>query len=147
MFSEDQGVYCLATGTSFSLTSNISSVTSQLVDGNCDNSSIDENVNKSPLVYSNVTKLSLFDLTPKPVNRIENRRILNANNEEEVAVVDNYDFGMNTWVYSNYVSNCMGGGQQRREKISLSDENESIDSIESSASPSSFIQVNNECII
>jgi len=41
---------------------------------------------------------------------------------------------MRTWVYSNYVSNCV---EKTREKISLSDENDSLDSIEFS----------NECII
>jgi len=132
LFSEasDQGVYCLATGTSFSLTSNISSVTSQLVDSedidqlnSSGKSSMISVVNDLVNEQTNMTKLSLFDLTPKPL-RLEN-------------VIDfrqSMDSGMKTWVYSNYLSNCV---EKRREKISLSDENESLDSIEFSS----------ECII
>jgi len=133
LFSEasDQGVYCLATGISFSLTSNISSVTSQLVDSehvdqlnSSGKSSMLSAENGMIYEQTNVTKLSLFDLTPKPLRLEKMLEVRQAMSSSD----------MRTWVYSNYVSNCV---EKTREKISLSDENDSLDSIEFS----------NECII
>jgi hypothetical protein len=64
--SDDHGVYCLATGNSF--TSNISSVTnSQCVDNEV-NAYFRENNQSKRL---NKTRLSLFDLTPTPVKLTE----------------------------------------------------------------------------
>ena len=161
--SEDQGVYCLATGTSFSLSSNISSVTSHCVDP-------DNNLNstcKSPVVDkcrdlvssfngNNNTKLSLFDLTPQPL-RLTKSKVLyhetNFDNNQDIYIAHQIierslaretntrlSNEMQTWIYSNYVSNCV---ENKKEKISLSDENDSIDSAQ-------FAQVaatQNECII
>ena len=122
----------MATGESFSGTSNISSVTSQFVD-------IEEvmvGARGAPSVeYSlprklghDATRLSLFDLTPRGVGT---RQGVWTNGDaasfSEYVYAVPASVGMREYIYGNYVVNCVEVG---REKISLSDENDSIDSRE-----------------
>ena len=46
---------------------------------------------------------------------------------------------MNNWILGNYVSNCL---ENKKQKISLSDDNESIASLHSNR-----FNINKECII
>lgn len=167
--SEDQGVYCLATGESFSLTSNISSVTSQFVDTDeIELRNLNTSDKSSFVEYSlpkknmhNATKLSLFDLTPQPLKlsaAVQQQRaypLMNTDNygsEYVYAVPASVDISvarsknsrlsneMQNYIYSNYIANCV---ELKREKISLSDENDSIDSLEFIRSQ----ECSQECII
>ena len=169
LVSEDQGVYCLATGTSFSLTSNISSVTSQFVDGDNNNvtkldiSNLNDSENsrfemKSVNSYLSPnpierTRLSLFDLTPTPLRLTKSKKfeinnqvlcdkefyLLNQNLNFQQADSHRLSDEMKNWIFTNFVSNCV---ENKKEKISLTDENESIGS-------TSIMRMDeeNECII
>jgi len=152
---EEQGVYCIATGMSFNLTSsNISSVTnSQFVDDNYQmnigspvSSSSSSNVNyiSSPrFQHTNCTKLSLFDLTPNPqrlINKMpalkleENRVVIETGDKIEI------DENMKQWIFVNYNFNCNSDLVNEKSRPTL---------LDASCAMSNVIEshCSNECII
>jgi hypothetical protein len=153
--NEEQGVYCIATGMSFNLTSsNISSVTnSQFVDDNYQmnigspvSSSSSSNVNyiSSPrFQHNNCTKLSLFDLTPNPqrlINKMpafkleENRVVIETSDKIEI------DENMKQWIFVNYNFNCNSDLVNEKSRPTL---------LDASCAMSNVIEshCSNECII
>ena len=142
-YSDDHGVYCLATGTS--LMSNISSAThSQLVDGEVSECSIELSDDLiSHLSPIDRTRLSLFELTTNNYHLAnstysiaENSEILNQRFQSK----QNSSQDMKKWILTNYNFNRTNNQRNDMRCISLSDE---------SANSSNLIQLdsNSECII
>lgn len=106
--SEDQGVYCLATGTSFSMSSNISSVTnSQFVDtdfSHDDSSNASLTTNNIPVSPINSTRFSLFDMTPMRSNR--NQLEVGCTFLNELNANTQISQDMKVWIMQNYYQNC-----------------------------------------
>ena len=150
--NEEQGVYCIATGMSFSLTSNISSVTnSQFVDDNyqmnigspvSSSSSSDLNfIASSKFQNTNCTKLSLFDLTPNHNRLVKKNPAMKL--EEKKEVIENnieMDENMKKWIFINYNFNCNSDLIKEKNKPTLLDTSCAISNVHNSNS-------SNECII
>ena len=156
----NHGAYCLATGVSFSMTSNISSVTnSQFVDdyqmniGSPVSSSSSSNVSyvMSPACRVDRTKLSLFDLTPNPQRMHDNNCYPTplaklkpgkklASNVENLLDKDEIDENMKKWIFVNYNFNCNNQEDKERNKPTL---------LDTSSAMSNLMQIDslNECII
>jgi hypothetical protein len=115
--SEDQGIYCIATGLStYSVSSNFSSVSnSHCADMACCNDTsrdlsqmesyeIDNanNINNNNNNLKDQTKLSLFDLTKTP-NVGACRKQFNESNQEEY---EEHYAQMNKWILTNFNINC-----------------------------------------
>lgn len=134
--SEDQGVYCLATGTSYSMSSNISSVTnSQFVDSDYNNQSSSSSIiiehttssNKNnttnsvmPLSPIDLTRLSLFDMTPSRSNKQNYESNHSFVNELNTNTCDQ----MKNWIIQNYYQNCANNNKIKSKS------NVNIDNIE-----------------
>jgi len=114
--SEDQGVYCLATGTSFSMSSNISSVTnSQFVDSDyirdvSSNESTHEASCVIPINPINMTRLSLFEMTPS-------RKQIGCTFVNELNSNQRVTEKMKEWIVSNYNQNCVNQNHQLNENL------------------------------
>ena len=127
--SEDQGVYCLATGTSFSLSSNISSVTnSQFVDDmyqfeqSCSSSSSSSSSSNNGYLINEKTRLSLFDLTPN----VKGKKIEKQMQIKKSEINDD----MKKWIFQNYNINC-NFNLQAREDQNISSNSSNLIQIES----------------
>ena len=114
--SEDQGVYCLATGTSFSMSSNISSVTnSQFVDSDyirdvSSNESTHEASSVVPISPFNMTRLSLFEMTPS-------RKQIGCTFVNQLNLNQRVTDEMKQWIVSNYKQNCANNEHRLNENL------------------------------
>lgn len=123
--SEDQGVYCLATGTSLSMSSNISSVTnSQFVDSDYNQSScssiIIESTNNNNISPIDLTRLSLFDMTPMCSRKLNNNESNIAFiNEQNPNICDNVSNEMKNWIIQNYYQNCSNNTKKQNSNVNI----------------------------